>query len=72
MGIYLLIFMGGTPVGSPLIGVMAEVVGIRWTIAGCGAIALIATVIIWFIYKDRVEVPADISVGTVLKTSNGN
>jgi len=72
MGIYLLIFMGGTPVGSPLIGVMAEVVGIRWTIAGCGAISLIATITIWFIYKDRVEVPDDISVDMVLKTSNRN
>ena len=72
MGIYLLIFMGGTPVGSPLIGVMAEAVGIRLTIAGCGAIALLATLVIWFKYKDRVEVPADISVSAVLKSIDGN
>lgn len=72
MGIYLLIFMGGTPVGSPLIGVMSEIIGVRQTIAGCGAIALIASIVIWVKYKDKVEVPADISVSAVLKTADGN
>jgi len=72
MGIYLLIFMGGTPVGSPLIGIMAEVIGIRLTIASCGAISLIATVFIWLKYKDKVAVPADISIDAVLKPANSN
>ena len=72
MGIYLLIFMGGTPVGSPLIGVMSELIGVRQTIAGCGAISLIATVVIWLKYKDKVQVPADISIQAVLKTADGN
>jgi MFS family permease len=69
MGIYLLIFMGGTPVGSPVIGLMAEAIGIRSTIAACGAICLIATTIIWFKFKDRVDVPADISIAGVLKSA---
>ena len=72
MGIYLLIFMGGTPIGSPLIGVMSELIGVRQTIAGCGAISLIATVVIWLKYKDKVQVPADISIQAVLKTADGN
>ena len=72
MGIYLLIFMGGTPVGSPLIGVMAEVVGIRQTVAACGVIALLATLVIWFKYRNRVGVPEDISVAAVLKSADGN
>ena len=72
MGIYLLIFMGGTPVGSPLIGVMSELIGVRQTIAGCGAIALIASTVIWLKYKDKVQVPADISVQAVLKTADSN
>jgi MFS family permease len=69
MGIYLLIFMGGTPVGSPVIGLMAEAIGIRSTIAACGAICLIATTLIWFKFKDRVDVPTDISVAAVLKSA---
>jgi MFS family permease len=72
MGIYLLIFMGGTPVGSPLIGVMAEVVGIRQTVAACGVIALLATLVIWFKYRDKVSVPEDISVAAVLKRADSD
>ncbi|CAB4603168.1 unannotated protein [freshwater metagenome] len=72
MGIYLLIFMGGTPVGSPLIGVMAEVVGIRQTVAACGVIALLATLVIWFKYRDKVSVPEDISVAAVLKRADAD
>ena len=67
MGLYLLIFMGGTPFGSPLIGTSAELIGIRPTIAACGGISLFASLFIWFKYKNRVTVPADTSVAAVLK-----
>jgi MFS family permease len=70
MGLYLLIFMGGTPFGSPLIGTATELLGIRPTIALCGGISLAASVIIWFRYKNRVQLPADTSVADVLKTVN--
>ena len=72
MGLYLLIFMGGTPVGSPLIGVMAEIAGIRQTVAACGVIALLATLVIWFKYRNKVGVPEDISVAAVLKPADGD
>ena len=68
MGLYLLIFMGGTPFGSPLIGATTDLVGIRPTIVICGGISLAASLFIWFKYKHRVTLPADISVATVLKT----
>jgi MFS family permease len=67
MGIYLLIFMGGTPFGSPLIGSATELIGIRPTIATCGGISLAASLFIWFKYKNQVAMPADISVAAVLK-----
>ena len=69
MGIYLLIFMGGTPFGSPLIGATADLIGIRPTIAICGGISLFASLFIWFKYKNKVELPADISVDAVLKSA---
>ena len=72
MGIYLLIFMGGTPFGSPLIGATADLIGIRPTIAICGGISLFASLFIWFKYKNKVELPADISVDAVLKSTNRN
>jgi len=67
MGLYLLIFMGGTPFGSPLIGSATELIGIRETIGACGGISLAASLYIWFKYKNRVALPADISVAAVLK-----
>ena len=67
MGLYLLIFMGGTPFGSPLIGATTDLIGIRPTIAVCGGVSLFASLYIWFKYKNRVALPADISVAAVLK-----
>jgi MFS family permease len=46
LGIYLMIFMGGTPIGSPLIGFVAAAIGIRSTIVLCGLVLLIAALII--------------------------
>jgi MFS family permease len=66
MGIYLLIFMGGTPFGSLLIGYLTEAIGVRETVATCGAISLIAALTIWAIFKDKVETPADLRVSAVL------
>ena len=72
MGLYLLIFMGGTPFGSPLIGVMAEIIGTRETIAACGAIALTASTVIYLKFRNRIGLPQDISIDAVLKTANSN
>ena len=49
MGIYLLIFMGGTPIGAPVIGWFAEVAGIRLAIFVCGLIVLVASGIIYLL-----------------------
>jgi len=65
-GIYLLIFMGGTPFGSPLIGWLAEVLGVRQTIALCGLISLGACLTIWVLFHNKVKLPKDISVEGVL------
>jgi MFS family permease len=51
MGIYLLIFMGGTPIGSPLIGFFAEHVGTRETVFACGLIVLVAAAVIWSVLR---------------------
>ena len=72
MGLYLLIFMGGTPFGSPLIGVMSELFGTRETIAACGAISLTATTIIYLKFRNRIALPDDISIDAVLKTADSN
>jgi MFS family permease len=72
MGLYLLIFMGGTPFGSPLIGLATDYMGIRPTIAMCGGISLSASLFVWIKYRNKVGVPADISVAGVLKSANSD
>ena len=72
MGLYLLIFMGGTPFGSPLIGLTTDYIGIRPTIALCGGISLSASLFVWIKYRNRVQTPEDISVAAVLKRADGN
>lgn len=66
MGIYLLIFMGGTPFGSLLIGYLTETIGVRETVAFCGGISLVASLIIWAFFKNKVETPADLRVSQIL------
>ncbi|WP_432492390.1 MFS transporter [Kineococcus auxinigenes] len=40
MGLYVLVFMGGTPLGGPLIGWVTEHVGVRAGMAACGLVPL--------------------------------
>jgi MFS family permease len=68
MGIYMFIFMGGTPIGSPLIGFSAEQFGPRITIAICGLITIFAAFAALFKYRNCAKIPADISVKSVLES----
>jgi MFS family permease len=43
MAIYLMVFMGGTPLGSPLIGWLADQFGARWSLIGGGIGTLVGT-----------------------------
>lgn len=68
MGIYMFIFMGGTPIGSPLIGYTAEQFGPRVTIAACGIITSFAALIVMWRYKKIARIPSDVSVKAVLQS----
>lgn len=45
MALYLAIFMGGTPIGSPILGWVAERYGARWTLTGGGALTVFGTLL---------------------------
>lgn len=53
MGIYLTIFMGGTPLFSPVIGWLAGAVGIRNTIIICGVLVAVCASMFLVIYASR-------------------
>ncbi len=60
MGIYTLLFLGGTPLGSPLIGWVAETFGPRWSIALGGIVSALAalTVAVLHVRRSGLEVRA--------------
>jgi MFS family permease len=54
MALYMAIFMGGTPLGAPLIGWIGDVWGPRWTI-GIGTIAIAITLVVVSVWMARHE-----------------
>jgi MFS family permease len=58
MALYMAIFMGGTPVGAPMIGWIGDTLGPRWTI-GIGTVAVglsLVAVALWFASRENVAV----------------
>lgn len=58
MALYMAIFMGGTPIGAPIIGWIGDAWGPRWTIA-IGTIAVGLTLVVvsfWLARRENVEV----------------
>jgi MFS family permease len=54
MGLYMLVFLGGTPLGSPLAGWVAQAYGARMSVEAGGVISLAATVIMaWLFVRHR-------------------
>jgi MFS family permease len=45
MALYMMIFMGGTPLGAPIVGWVGEVFGARWTLIGGGAMTVLGTLV---------------------------
>ena len=41
MALYMMIFMGGTPLGAPLVGWVGETFGARWTLILGGALTML-------------------------------
>jgi MFS family permease len=44
MALYMMIFIGGTPFGSPLVGWVGEAFGARWTLLFGGAMTVLGTI----------------------------
>jgi MFS family permease len=45
VALYLMIFMGGTPLGAPIVGWVGETFGARWTLIGGGALTIVGVLI---------------------------
>jgi MFS family permease len=58
MGLYMLVFLGGTPLGSPLAGWIAADFGPRMSMISGGVISVIATTVVGLMLARRRGVPA--------------
>jgi predicted MFS family arabinose efflux permease len=56
MALYLIAFMGGTPLGAPIVGWIAETLGPRWSMLGGGLISLVFTVSLGLLVASRQHV----------------
>ncbi len=57
MGIYMLVFLGGAPIGSPLTGLVAQHFGTRVSLIAGGVISVLATVVVAALVARRRGVP---------------
>ena len=56
MSLYLLLSMGGAPIGAPFVGWVADTLGARWSLLFGGVISVLATlcaVVLFYLLRDR-------------------
>ena len=53
ISLYMVMFMGGTPLGAPFIGWLAETAGARWSLIGGGLITLVFIVVAAAVLRPR-------------------
>ena len=58
MALYMAIFMGGTPIGAPLVGWVANVAGARWSMGVAAASGIIAALIgmVWIVRAKHLRI----------------
>lgn len=58
MALYMMVFMGGTPLGSPFIGWLGDTLGARWTIyvGGISALLVTAAALAWVLRRDQLQI----------------
>jgi MFS family permease len=65
--LYLMIFMGGTPLGAPLIGLIGETFGARWALSGGGIITLLGLLLSLGLYLRSTGTTINRQVGHPLR-----
>ena len=60
IGIFMVAFFGGTPIGAPLLGWLAEVAGARWSLIGGGLTALTLTLLAAAVLRPQIRAAADL------------
>lgn len=66
LSLYVMILMGGTPAGAPIIGWVADLFGARWSLLGGGILTIACTVtaVLWFARPSAAELRHPLRPGT--------
>ena len=56
MSLYLMVFLGGTPIGAPLVGWLAQAAGPRWSLIIGGATSTVAAIVCGLVLARRTNV----------------
>jgi MFS family permease len=51
MALYMMIFMGGTPLGAPIVGWVGETFGARWTLIGGGGVTILGALLAVLVFS---------------------
>ncbi len=51
MALYMMIFMGGTPIGAPIVGWVGQTFGARWTLIGGGGVTILGTLLAVLVFS---------------------
>ncbi len=51
MALYMMIFMGGTPLGAPIVGWVGQTFGARWTLIGGGGVTVLGTLLAVLVFS---------------------
>jgi MFS family permease len=51
MALYMMVFMGGTPIGSPIVGWVGETFGARWTLIGGGVATVLGAALAVLVFS---------------------
>jgi MFS family permease len=51
MALYMMVFMGGTPLGAPIVGWVGQTFGARWTLVGGGAVTILGTALAVLVFS---------------------
>jgi MFS family permease len=51
MALYMMVFMGGTPIGAPTIGWIGQTFGPRWTLLGGGTMTIAGTLLAVLVFS---------------------
>jgi MFS family permease len=69
LSLYLMVLMGGTPLGAPIIGWVAGELGPRWSLLGGGLLTVACTVLAFAVYRTRGAVKATFTASNAAKVA---